>query len=54
MAPQAELDLRVGGLMRVNSHPDVHLGDSQTIVNTVLSFEGSLGFAVVGHLIHGC
>jgi uncharacterized protein YndB with AHSA1/START domain len=39
MAPHAEIDLRVGGLMRVNYNPDGQLGDSQTIVNTVLSFE---------------
>lgn len=39
MAPHAEIDLRVGGLMRANYNPDGQLGDSQTIVNTVLSFE---------------
>lgn len=39
MAPHAEIDLRVGGLMRANYNPDGELGDSQTIVNTVLSFE---------------
>jgi hypothetical protein len=39
MAPHAEIDLRVGGLMRANYHPDGQLGDSQTIINTVLSFE---------------
>jgi uncharacterized protein YndB with AHSA1/START domain len=39
MAPHAEIDLRVGGLMRANYNPDGKLGDSQTIVNTVLSFE---------------
>ena len=39
MAPHAEIDLRVGGLMRTNYHPDGQLGDAQTIVNTVLSFE---------------
>jgi uncharacterized protein YndB with AHSA1/START domain len=39
MAPHAEIDLRVGGLMRTNYHPDGQLGDPQTIVNTVLSFE---------------
>lgn len=39
IAPHAEIDLRVGGLMRVNYNPDGQLGDPQTIVNTVLSFE---------------
>ncbi len=39
MAPHAEIDLRVGGLMRANYNPEGKLGDSQTIVNTVLSFE---------------
>jgi uncharacterized protein YndB with AHSA1/START domain len=39
MAPHVEIDLRVGGLMRANYNPDGKLGDSQTIVNTVLSFE---------------
>jgi uncharacterized protein YndB with AHSA1/START domain len=39
MAPHAEIDLRVGGLMHANYRPDGQLGDSQTIVNTVLSFE---------------
>lgn len=39
MAPHAEIDLRVGGLMRANYNPEGQLGDSQTIVNTVLSFE---------------
>jgi uncharacterized protein YndB with AHSA1/START domain len=39
MAPHAEIDLRVGGLMRANYNPEGELGDPQTIVNTVLSFE---------------
>ena len=39
MAPHAEIDLRVGGLMRINYNPNGQLGDSQTIINTVLSFE---------------
>ena len=39
MAPYAEIDLRVGGLMRANYNPEGQLGDSQTIINTVLSFE---------------
>jgi hypothetical protein len=39
LAPHAEIDLRVGGLMRTNYSPQGQLGDSQTIENTVLSFE---------------
>jgi uncharacterized protein YndB with AHSA1/START domain len=39
MAAHAEIDLRVGGQMRANYHPDSSLDDAQTIVNTVLSFE---------------
>ncbi len=39
MAPHAEIDLRVGGLMRANYNPDGQLGDAGTIVNTVLSFD---------------
>lgn len=39
MAPHAEIELSVGGLMRVNYLSDGHLGDSQTIVNTILSFD---------------
>jgi uncharacterized protein YndB with AHSA1/START domain len=39
LAPHAEIDLRVGGLMRTNYHPQGQLGDPQTIENTILSFE---------------
>ena len=39
MAPHAEIDLRVGGLMRTNYSAQGALGDPQTIENTVLSFE---------------
>jgi uncharacterized protein YndB with AHSA1/START domain len=39
MAPHAEIDLRVDGLMRVNYKPEGTLGDGGTIVNRVLSFE---------------
>lgn len=39
MAPHVEIDLRVGGLMRTNYHPDGRLGDPQTIINMVLSFD---------------
>ena len=39
LAPHAEIDLRVGGLMRTNYNPRGALGDPQTIENTVLSFD---------------
>lgn len=39
LAPHAEIDLRVGGLMRTNYNAAGQLDDAQTIVNTVLSFE---------------
>ncbi len=39
LAPHAEIDLRVGGLMRTNYDPAAVLGDRHTIENEVLSFE---------------
>lgn len=39
LAPHAEIELRVGGLMRANYDPAGVLGDSGTIDNQVLSFE---------------
>jgi uncharacterized protein YndB with AHSA1/START domain len=39
LAPHAEIELRVGGLMRTNHNVQGQLGDPQTIENTVLSFE---------------
>lgn len=39
LAPHADMDLRVGGLMRTNYSARGALGDPQTIENTVLSFE---------------
>ena len=39
MAPHADIDLRVDGLMRANYKPEGTLGDGSTIVNRVLSFE---------------
>lgn len=39
MAPHADIDLRVDGLMRANYKPEGALGDGSTIVNKVLSFE---------------
>src|SRR5262245_42145053 len=39
LAPNAEIDLRVGGLMRTNHNPKGNLGDPETIANAILSFE---------------
>jgi uncharacterized protein YndB with AHSA1/START domain len=39
LAPHAEIDLRVGGLMRTNYDPAGSLGDRSTIENAVLAFE---------------
>ena len=39
LALHAEIDLRVGGLMRTNYSAQGRLGDPQTIENTILSFE---------------
>lgn len=39
LAPHADIDLRIGGLMRTNYNPHGRLGDPQTIENTILSFE---------------
>ena len=39
LAPHAEIDLRIGGLMRANYSAQGALGDPQTIENTILSFE---------------
>ncbi len=39
LAPHAEIDLRIGGLMRTNYKADGALGDPGTIENTILSFE---------------
>jgi uncharacterized protein YndB with AHSA1/START domain len=39
LAPHADIDLRLGGLMRTNYNASGTLGDSQTIENVILSFE---------------
>lgn len=39
MVPHAEIDLRIGGDMRTNYHPDGEIGDENTIVNRIISFE---------------
>lgn len=39
LAPHADIDLRIGGLMRTNYDPSGTLGDAKTIENRVLVFE---------------
>ena len=39
LAPHAEIELRIGGLMRANYNAQGVLGDPQTIENAILSFE---------------
>jgi uncharacterized protein YndB with AHSA1/START domain len=39
MVAQADIDLKIGGLMRTHYDPKGELGDANTIVNEVLSFE---------------
>jgi uncharacterized protein YndB with AHSA1/START domain len=39
LAPNADIDLRVGGLMRANYRPGGTLGDPNTIENRILSYE---------------
>ncbi len=39
LAPHADIDLRVDGIMRSNYNPNETLGDPGTIENRVLSFE---------------
>ena len=45
LAPQADVDLRVGGLVRTHQDPKGTLGDPQTLVNRVLSLEPGKKFA---------
>lgn len=39
LAPQADIELRIDGLMRTNYNPKGKLGDAGTIENTILAFE---------------
>lgn len=39
MAPHAEIELKIGGLMRSNYHADGVLGDENTIVNVIQSYQ---------------
>jgi uncharacterized protein YndB with AHSA1/START domain len=39
LAPQVSIDLRIGGVLQTNYDAAGALGDTQTIANTILSFE---------------
>jgi uncharacterized protein YndB with AHSA1/START domain len=39
MAPRADVDFRIGGMMRTREGTDGALGDAQTVVHEILSFE---------------
>lgn len=39
LAPKADIDLRIDGLMRANYNPKGELGDDTTIENRILAFE---------------
>lgn len=39
LAPHAEIEMKIGGVMRTNYNPEGKLGDPQTIENEVLSYE---------------
>lgn len=45
LAPQADVDLRVGGLVRTHQDPKGKIGDPQTLVNRVLAIEPGKKFA---------
>ncbi|HSQ59812.1 MAG TPA: SRPBCC domain-containing protein [Acidobacteriota bacterium] len=46
LAPQADVDLRVGGLVRTHQDPKGRLGDAQTTVSRVLSLRPRRAFSV--------
>ena len=45
LAPHAEVDLRVGGLVRTHQDPKGVIGDPQTLVNRVLALDPGKQFA---------
>lgn len=49
LAPHAEFDLRLGGLMRSNYNPQGQLGDPGTIENRVLAYEPERMLAIQIH-----
>ncbi len=46
MAPHVEIDLRLGGAMRVHYDPQGVIGDPRTITNTILAFDPERMFAI--------
>jgi uncharacterized protein YndB with AHSA1/START domain len=46
LAPQADVDLRVGGLVRTHQDPQGRLGDAETTVSRVLSLKKGRAFSV--------
>lgn len=46
LAPQADVDLRVGGLVRTHQDPKGRLGDAQTTVSRVLTLRPRRAFSV--------
>jgi uncharacterized protein YndB with AHSA1/START domain len=46
LAPQADVDLRVGGLVRTHQDPEGRLGDDQTTVSRVIALKKGRGFTV--------
>lgn len=45
LAPQADVDLRVGGLVRTHEDPKGKLGDPETLVNRVLKLDPGKAFS---------
>ena len=46
LAPKADIDLRIDGLMRANYNPLGELGDDSTIENRILAFDPERMFAI--------
>jgi uncharacterized protein YndB with AHSA1/START domain len=46
LAPKADIDLRIDGLMRANYNPKGELGDDSTIENKILAFDPERMFAI--------
>ena len=46
LAPKADIDLRIDGLMRSNYNPKGELGDDSTIENKILAFDPERMFAI--------
>ncbi|MBI4363981.1 MAG: SRPBCC domain-containing protein [Candidatus Latescibacteria bacterium] len=46
IVPHAEIDLRVGGLLRTNHDPEGTIGDSKTVTNRILAVEPKRFFSL--------